>query len=89
MQPPKTPEQIEAMREGGKILARILDDIRGFVRSGVSGNDVDEFVGKKIRDYGAEATYRSNEVNFPGNICISVDEQIVHGIPSELVVSQW
>lgn len=82
----KTPEQIEAMRAGGKILAQIFDDIRGFVRAGLSEKQVDEFVASRIKDYGAEATYRTSEVNFPGSICISVNDEIVHGIPTEYVL---
>ncbi len=72
------------MREGGAILARIFDDIRGFVHAGVTGTDVDEFVGGKIAEYGAQVTYKSPEVNFPGNICISVNDQIVHGVPTDV-----
>lgn len=82
----KTPEQLEAMREGGKILARIFDDIRGYMRVGLSEKDIDVFVAEKIRAYGAEATYQTNEVNFPGVICISVNEEIVHGVPSDAVL---
>ena len=85
IQPRKTTAQIEAMREGGKILARIFEDVRGYVKAGISGFDVDAFVGGKIREYGAIATYKTSEVNFPGNICISVNDQIVHGIPSDYV----
>lgn len=79
----KTPEQIEAMREGGKIIARIFDDIKKFVHAGISEKAVDEFVAAKIAEYGAEATYRTDEVKFPGVICISTNEEIVHGIPTE------
>lgn len=81
----KTPEQIDAMRAGGKILARIFDDIRGFVQPGISERDVDDFVTEKIASYGAEATYKTNEVNFPGVICISTNEEIVHGVPTDYV----
>lgn len=81
----KTPEQIDAMRAGGKILARIFDDIRGFVQPGISERDVDDFVTEKIAIYGAEATYKTNEVNFPGVICISTNEEIVHGVPTDYV----
>lgn len=84
MQPQKTPEQIAAMRAGGKVLARIFTDIKGFVRPDLTGRDVDEFVGRKIAEYGAIATYRTAEVNFPGNICISVNDEIVHSIPTDL-----
>ena len=83
-QPSKTPEQIQAMREGGRILAQIFADIKQFVRVGMTGIEVDDFVGTKIKQYGAEATYRTSEVKFPGNICISVNDEIVHGIPTEV-----
>lgn len=82
----KTPEQIQAMREGGKILAQIFDDIRGYVRSGLTEQDIDKFVDTKIREYGASATYKTSEVNFPGAICISTNEEIVHGVPSSYVL---
>lgn len=81
----KTAEQLDAMREGGKLLARIFQDIRGFVRAGMTERQVDAFVEQKISEYGATATYKTDEVNFPGVICISTNEEIVHGIPTEYV----
>lgn len=84
----KTPEQIQAMREGGKILARIFSDIRGFVHAGMSEKDIDTFVAKKIVEYGAEATYTTSEVNFPGVICISTNDEIVHGVPTDYRLRQ-
>ena len=78
----KTPEQIQAMREGGAILARIFSDIKKFVHAGITEKQVDEFVAGKIKEYGAEATYKTSEVNFPGVICISTNEEIVHGVPT-------
>ncbi|MEO5949259.1 MAG: type I methionyl aminopeptidase [Candidatus Saccharimonas sp.] len=84
----KTPEQIEAMREGGKILAKIFDDIREFVHAGLSEIAIDRFTASRIHEYGAEATYTTPEVNFPGVICISTNEEVVHGIPSEYVLQK-
>lgn len=81
----KTPEQIQAMRDGGKIIARIFEDIRGFVHAGISELDVDRFVEQKISEYGATATYKTNEVNFPGVVCISTNDEIVHGVPTDYV----
>lgn len=81
--PQKTAAEIEAMREGGRILATILNDIRNYVTVGVTGLDVDAFTAKEIKDFGAIATYKTSEVNFPGVICISVNDQIVHGIPTD------
>jgi len=84
----KTPEQIEAMREGGKILAKIFDDIRAFVHAGLSELEIDRFTADRIHTYGAEATYTTDEVNFPGVICISTNEEVVHGIPSSYVLQK-
>jgi len=84
----KTPAQIDAMREGGKILARIFDDIRGFVHAGVSEKDVDAYTAEKICEYGAEATYTTDEVNFPGVVCISTNEEVVHGVPTDYVLQK-
>lgn len=79
----KTPEQLQAMREGGKILARILQDVREFVQPGVTEIDIDAFTARKIQEYGAEATYKTSEVNFPGVICISTNDEVVHGVPTD------
>lgn len=79
----KTPEQLQAMREGGAILAQIFADIREFVRPGMSELDVNEFVAGKIKEYGATPTYREPDPDFPGVICISTNEEIVHGVPTD------
>ena len=76
------------MREGGKILARIFTDIRGYVRPGISELQINDFVAGKIAEYGAEATYKTTEVNFPGVICISTNDEIVHGVPTEYKLRQ-
>ncbi len=84
----KTAAQLDAMRQGGKILARIFDDIRGFVRAGKTKQAVNDFAAAKIVGYGAEITYQTPEVNFPGAVCISVNEEVVHGTPSEYVLQK-
>lgn len=81
----KTPVQLDAMREGGAILAQIFADVRGFVKPGISEKEVDDFVAQKIDLYGATPTYREPVPDFPGVICISTNEEIVHGVPSEYV----
>jgi methionyl aminopeptidase len=88
MQPPKTSEQIQAMREGGKIIATIFDDLKGYVQAGMTGLNVDAWVAAQIKKHGATATYKTSEVNFPGVICISVNDEIVHGIPNDYEFEQ-
>jgi methionyl aminopeptidase len=82
MQPPKTREQIEAMREGGKLLATIFDGLKKQVHAGMTELDVDAWVAHEIKALGAVATYKTPEVNFPGVICISTNDEIVHGVPT-------
>ncbi|NTW61099.1 type I methionyl aminopeptidase [Candidatus Saccharibacteria bacterium] len=82
IQPPKTPAQIEAMREGGKILASILDGIKKRVVVGMTELEVDKWVEQEIIARGAEVTYKTPEVNFPNAICISTNDQLVHSIPT-------
>lgn len=85
MQPKKTPAQINAMREGGKLLAGIYDRLKQYVHAGMSEKEVDAWVADQIKRVGATATYQTSEVNFPGAICISVNDEIVHGVPTDYV----
>lgn len=81
----KTPSQIQAMREGGKILATILDGLKKQVVIGMSEAQADKWVDNEIKRLGAIATYKTDEVKFPYAICISTNDEIVHGIPTEYV----
>ncbi len=88
MQRVKTPAEIEAMREGGRILGTILSDLEKFVQPGMTGLEIDAWVAKEIVRHGAIATYKTDEVNFPGVICISVNDQIVHGVPTATALEE-
>lgn len=79
----KTASEIEAMRQGGKILATILDNLKKYVKVGMSEIEADEWVANEIIRMGAEATYKTDEVKFPNVICISVNDEIVHSIPTD------
>lgn len=81
----KTPQQLADMRECGRILATIYDELRQQVVPGMSELDVNEFVAGRIKDFGAEATYLTDEVKFPGVICVSTNEQLVHSLPTEYI----
>jgi methionyl aminopeptidase len=83
MQPRKSADQIQAMREGGKILATILAELKKFIQPGMSGLEVDQWVENQIRKHGATPTYKEPEPDFPGVICISVNDAIVHGVPTD------
>lgn len=79
----KTEAQIQAMREGGKIIATIFRDLKDYVQPGMTGWEVDAWVAKEILRHGATPTYKEPVPDFPGVICISVNDAIVHGVPTE------
>ncbi|HET8690402.1 MAG TPA: type I methionyl aminopeptidase [Candidatus Saccharimonadales bacterium] len=84
----KTARELEAMRQCGRLLAEIFNGLKLQVRPGVSELELDAWVDKEIKARGAEATYKTQEVNFPGAICISTNDQIVHSVPSKYVLKQ-
>lgn len=79
----KTPAEIEAMRECGKLLATIFEGLKKQVKVGMSELEADAWVEKEIKRLGATSTYKTSEVNFPNVICISVNDEIVHSIPTQ------
>lgn len=81
----KTPQQLDDMRECGRMLATIYDELRARVTAGMSEMDVNDYVAKRIEDFGAEATYLTEEVKFPGVICVSTNEQLVHSPPTDYI----
>ena len=82
-QPRKTPEEIQAMRDGGKILATVFDGLKKYVEPGMTGWTVDTWVDNEIRRLGASPTYKEPVPDFPGVICISINDAIVHGVPTD------
>jgi len=76
------------MREGGKIIATIYDGLKKQVHAGMSELEIDAWVSKEIKRFGAIATYQTNEVNFPNAICISTNDEIVHGIPTDYILEE-
>jgi methionyl aminopeptidase len=81
----KTPEEIEIMKEGGAILARVKARCREAVKVGATAMDVEKVAVKAIADEGAEASFKKVE-DYSWATCINKNEGIVHGIPSDEVV---
>lgn len=82
-QPKKTSEQIQAMRDCGRILATVFEGLKQQLTPGMTGLQADAWVSAEIQRLGAEATYRTSEVGFPNTICISVNDAVVHGVPTD------
>lgn len=78
-------QKISAMREGGKILGNLLRDLKNYVKPGMTGKEVDAWVRSEIEKRGAGVAYDMlpKGEEFPGAICISVNDAIIHGVPNE------
>jgi len=78
----KTPQEIEIMRQSGKILLRVLQEMEKQVRPGISTKELDTIAEEIIRSSGAVPTFKGYH-GFPGTLCTSINDQVVHGIPSD------
>jgi len=76
----KSPEEIEKMARAGEILVAALDDLQERVAPGVSTEELDRAAERLIRSRGAVPTFKGYR-GFPGSICASPNEMVVHGIP--------
>jgi methionyl aminopeptidase len=81
----KNEKQIALMRESGRVVARILDLLEDQVRPGVTTAELDAFVESQIREVGAVSSFNGYH-GFTGNICVSVNDEVVHGIPGTRVL---
>ncbi len=83
----KTPEEIEIMREAGRIVARAHAEMRAAIQPGVTTAELDEIAETVIRDHGAVPAFlgypKSDAPDFPATITASVNNELVHGIPSK------
>lgn len=78
----KTPKQIKYMREGGQILASVLNTLKTYLREGITTEELAKLARSELARLGAEAAFL-NYQGFPSVICISVNDEVVHGIPGK------
>ena len=83
--PARTPGELDAMQAAGEIVGKALQAVRDAAASGVSTLELDEVAEQTIRNAGATPTFKGYE-GFPGSICASVNDVIVHGIPGKDIV---
>lgn len=78
----KSTAEIEKMRRSGRIVREVLDHLRTMVAPGVSTMDLERAAENKIKDMGAKPAFKGY-YDYPCVLCTSINEEIVHGIPSE------
>lgn len=76
----KSAREIDLMREAGRLLAIVHDELGKAIRPGISTKDIDELGEKLIRGYGCIPNFL-NYQGYPASICVSVNNEVVHGIP--------
>jgi methionyl aminopeptidase len=87
----KSPREIEVMRAANLIVAEVLEELREHVHPAVTTAELDRVAEELTRRRGAVPAFKGYEVNgrvFPKSVCISINEEVVHGIPSEKRVLQ-
>lgn len=89
----KTKEEIECMRRAGRIVRQVLEHCKKITRPGLTTREIDQEAYRVFTAAGARGlfknypTYRPGE-GFPGNICISINEEVVHGIAGDRVIQE-
>lgn len=77
----KTASEIETMRRSCQIVATVLREIEQMIKPGMTTGELDAYAERRIREMGATPSFKGY-YGFPGSICISINHEVVHGIPS-------
>ena len=77
----KSPSEIEKMRRSGHVVREVLDHLRDLVAPGMSTMDLEQAAEQKMKDLGAKPAFKGY-YDYPCVLCTSINEEIVHGIPS-------
>jgi methionyl aminopeptidase len=83
----KSPAELERMRAANALVADVLAELAGMVAPGVTTKDLDAAAEKLVRDGGAEPAFKGYR-GYPCTLCASVNEQVVHGIPSNRALGE-
>ena len=78
----KSDQEIDLMKESGKVTGTILKELEDFIKPGISTADIDGFVENTIRKAGMIPTFLGYG-GFPASACVSINEEVVHGIPTK------
>lgn len=78
----KSKQELDFMREAGKVCGQILRDLKDIIKPGISTLEIDRFVEKTVREHGMTAAEKGY-CGYPASVCVSVNDEVVHGIPSK------
>ena len=78
----KNEHEIALMRESGRLLALVHEEMRKELKEGMTTKDIDQICETMIRDFGCIPNFL-NYQGFPASVCVSINDEVVHGIPSK------
>ena len=82
----KSDQEIAIMREAGRIVAAVLEILKSKVKAGMKTKELDNIAGRELEKRGAKPSFKGYR-GFPASLCVSVNDEIVHGIPGERVLN--
>jgi methionyl aminopeptidase len=83
----KSATELEAMRQSSRIVAAVLGELEPLIRPGIRTRDLDLYAEKRTRELGAVPAFKGYR-GYPASVCISVNEEIIHGIPSGRILQE-
>ena len=78
----KSKQELDRMREAGKVCGLILRELVDIIQPGISTLEIDRFVEKTVREHGMRAAEKGY-CGYPASVCVSINDEVVHGIPSK------
>lgn len=82
----KSDQEVDLMAKAGKIVAEVLQILKSEVRPGISTRELDNIAAKEVARLGGKPSFKGYR-GYPANICISINEEIVHGIPDKRILT--
>jgi methionyl aminopeptidase len=83
----KSPQELESMRHAGQVVAAAIEALLAAIQPGMKAKDLDLIADREIRRLGAKPSFKGYR-GFPATICVSFNEEIVHGIPGDRVICE-
>ncbi len=83
----KTPDEISAIRESGRMLATVHEKLKEFIKPGITTKEIDEYAIAETRKLGGIPAFLGYQ-GFPGGVCTSINDAVVHGIPGDIVLNE-
>jgi len=83
----KSEREIAAMRQAGGAVGRVLEILRAQIKAGMKTKQLDAIAARELAKLGAEASFKGYH-GFPASLCVSINDEVVHGIPGERVIKE-